>query len=121
MPTRSIRMISVAALLAAGCSHAKHDAAAPPATTTCPTLEVAGPSSTKVGDRARFTATLAPDAPEATYTWSVTGGELAAGQGSASIEVDTASMTGKTITATVTVGGLAATCPLEGKASTIVM
>lgn len=73
----------------------------------CPTLSVSGPSSAiRTGDAATFTATVSGGSQtNVTYNWTVSGGSITSGQGTPSITVDTAGLTGQEITATVEIGG----------------
>lgn len=48
--------------------------------------------------------------PSVTYNWSVSSGSISGGQGTPSITVDTASLAGQTVTATVEIGGLPPEC-----------
>jgi hypothetical protein len=55
-----------------------------------------------------------------TYNWSVSAGTISSGQGTSSIIVDTKGIGGQTVTATVEVGGLAATCSRTASSSTAI-
>ncbi len=87
----------------------------------CPAISVSGPSVvTNAGDTMTFTANVnggSQDSP--TYDWSVSQGEIISGQGTPVITVQTTpEMAGGNVTATVTVGGLCATCS-ENRASEV--
>ena len=79
----------------------------------CPTVSVTGPSSTvQPGETMTFTANLnggSQDSP--TYNWTVSAGTIVEGQGTPTITVSTEGLNDTTITATVDIGGLCASCP----------
>lgn len=84
-----------------------------PKPVTCPTITVDCPSGvTPVGQAITFTAnvTNAPAGVTLTYNWTVSAGTITSGQGTSSITVDTTGQAGQSITATVEVGGLDASC-----------
>lgn len=80
---------------------------------SCPTVSVTGPSGTvEPGQTMTFTANLSggnQDAP--TYNWTVSSGTIVEGQGTPTITVSTEGLLDTTVTATVDIGGLCATCP----------
>ncbi len=78
----------------------------------CPTVSVTGPAGIiNPTQTATFTANVA-GGPLVTYNWTVTDGVIESGQGTASIVVRTSMAdAGKTITATVNLGGLAEILP----------
>ncbi len=85
-----------------------------PQPTACPTVTVSCPTElTAVGTPITFTANVSGDTGGATptYNWTVSAGTITGGQNTPSITVDTAGQAGQSITATVNVGGLAASCP----------
>jgi len=87
---------------------------ATPPPIACPTITVSCPTElTAVGTPITFTANVSGDTGGATptYNWTVSAGTISGGQGTPSITVDTANLAGQSITATVNVGGLAASCP----------
>ncbi len=87
---------------------------ATPPPIACPTITVSCPTElTAVGTPITFTANVSGDTGGATptYNWTVSAGTISGGQGTPSITVDTAGQAGQSITATVNVGGLAASCP----------
>ena len=73
----------------------------PPA---CPTVSVSCPSSVDEGQSITF-GTGIPVDPELSFNWSISAGEIKGGQGTPAINVDSAGLGGRTITATVQVGG----------------
>ena len=79
----------------------------------CPTVSVTGPSATvKPGETMTFTANVnggSQDSP--TYNWTVDKGTIVEGQGTPTITVSTEGLNDTTLTATVDIGGLCATCP----------
>lgn len=79
----------------------------------CPTVSVTGPSAVvEAPATMTFTANLnggSQDAP--TYNWTVDKGTIVEGQGTPTITVSTEGLVDTTVTATVEVGGLCATCP----------
>lgn len=80
----------------------------------CATIAVECPTGlTQVGGTVAFTASVSGGESDAqlTYNWTVDRGTIASGQGTNSITVDTTGVTGgQDVVATVTVGGLGATC-----------
>ncbi|MGI9107253.1 MAG: Ig-like domain-containing protein [Pyrinomonadaceae bacterium] len=80
--------------------------------TPCPTIAVECPTSlTQAGGTVTFNATVGASNAQLTYNWTVDRGTIASGQGTNSITVDTTGVAGaQDVTATVTVGGLAANC-----------
>lgn len=85
----------------------------------CGTLSVTGPAGlTDPGDVMTFTANVSGGAGTQTYNWTVSGGTIESGQGTASIRVRTTeSDAGSNITATVNLGGLDANCNCPSTAS----
>jgi len=87
-------------------------------TCDCGTLSVSGPSSvTAPGIPMTFTANLSKG-DNVTYNWTVSAGSITAGQGTASITVDTAGLAGgSNVNATVELSGLDPTCNCPSTAS----
>ncbi|PYS76321.1 MAG: hypothetical protein DMF66_15395, partial [Acidobacteria bacterium] len=90
-----------------------------PVVPTCPTVTVSCPDTGTVGQPVTFTANVSGGDPSvtATYNWTVSAGTITSGQGTSSITVDTAGVTG-TITATVTVGGYDRSCNATASCTT---
>jgi hypothetical protein len=78
----------------------------------CPTVTVTCPDSVEAGKPATFTANFSQGTPSVseTYNWTVSAGTITSGQGTSSITVDTAGVSGGSITATVEVGGVDPSC-----------
>lgn len=96
---------------------------ATPPPIACPTITVSCPTElTAVGSPITFTANVSGDTGGATptYNWTVSAGTISGGQGTPSITVDTANLAGQSITATVNVGGLAASCPASASCTSSV-
>jgi hypothetical protein len=89
----------------------------------CPTVAVTCPDETEVGSPIVFTANMAvgTPAPEVTYQWTVTAGTIVEGQGTNSVKVDTKNLAGKTVTATVKVGGIDPACNSTASCTTEVL
>ena len=102
--TLNFKFRSAAALAAAFLSVAAASAQEP---STCPTVRVSCPDSMEVGGKLTFTANVSGGDSKVTptYNWTVSAGSISSGQGTSTIEVDTAGTGGLTITATVDVGG----------------
>ena len=85
-------------------------------TVTCPTEVV------QEGTPVTFTANVAggPGTVTPTYTWTVSAGRITSGEGTNTITVDTTGLGGQSITATVDVGGFAATCPHTASCTTTI-
>jgi hypothetical protein len=75
----------------------------------CPNISVSCPTSVKQGDPLTFTASVSGDA-SITYNWTVSAGTISSGQGTTSITVDTTTLGGQNVTATVELGGLDPSC-----------
>ena len=78
----------------------------------CPTVSVSCPSEVEPNQPITFTASVSGGDPAATWTynWSVSAGTISSGQGTSTIQVDTAGLAGQTVTATVSIGGADPSC-----------
>jgi hypothetical protein len=80
----------------------------------CPRADIVCPeAAVEVGTPITFTATVSGGEPSVnpTYNWTVSGGVITSGQGTAAITVDTTGLQGrKSITATVRLGGYNEAC-----------
>lgn len=78
---------------------------------TCPTLSVSGGGIVEPGQAMSFRANLTGGTGNSavSYTWSVSNGRIVRGQGTSSIEVDTAGLDNTNITATVNISKPCAT------------
>ena len=78
----------------------------------CPTIAVTCADSAEAGVATTFTVNVSvgTPAPTLTYHWTVSAGTITKGQNTSSIEVDTTNLAGKTVTATVEVGGIDPAC-----------
>jgi hypothetical protein len=83
----------------------------------CPTVSVSCPSDVVQGAPVTFTSSVSGDA-SVTYNWSVSAGTISSGQGTSSITVDTATLGGQTVTATVELGGLDPSCSRTASCTT---
>ena len=84
----------------------------------CPRFETSGTYTVTEGDVTTFSVLLiggTQSAPK--FNWVVSAGKITAGQGSSVIRVDTAGTGGQTITATVEVNGLSASCSTTASVS----
>jgi hypothetical protein len=88
----------------------------------CPTVTVTCPDTVDVGTPITFTANVTGGDPNvsATYNWSVSAGTITSGQGTPTITVDTTTLGGQTVTATVNVGGYPPECNTTASCSTTV-
>jgi len=86
----------------------------------CPTVSVTGPSSTvQPGETMTFTANVSGGSQDTpTYNWTVDKGTIVEGQGTPTITVSTEGLTDTTLTATVDIGGLCASCPQTSDSET---
>ncbi len=75
----------------------------------CPNISVSCPSEVEQGSPLTFNASAGGDST-ITYNWTVSAGTISSGQGTSSITVDTATLGGQTVTATVEIGGLDPSC-----------
>lgn len=75
---------------------------------SCPTISVSAPTKpTKPGDLMTFTTSVSGGTQDSVaYNWTVSDGKIVSGQGTWEILVDTTEIAGKSITATVEIGGL---------------
>src|ERR1043166_5971328 len=75
----------------------------------CPRVNIGGPAEVEAGSPATVTASVGGGANAAsatyTYNWTTSDGIIISGQGTSSIVVDTLDFTGRSIPATVTIGG----------------
>ena len=85
----------------------------------CPSVSVTCPDHTEEGTIS-FTSNVAAGDPQPgfTYHWAVSAGTIVEGQGTNSIKVDTKGLGGKTVTATVEVGGMDSACAKTASCST---
>jgi len=80
---------------------------------------VSCPSDVDQGSPITFNSSVSSTA-SVTYNWSVSAGTISGGQGTPTITVDTASLGGQTVTATVELGGLDPACSRTASCSTSV-
>ena len=83
----------------------------------CPTISVSCPSDVDQGSPITFTASGAGDM-NVTYNWSVSAGTISSGQGTSSITVNTDTLGGQSVTATVELGGLDPSCSRTASCTT---
>jgi len=85
----------------------------------CPIVSVYAPETINEGTSFFFTANVAGGDASVTltYHWTISAGLIQKGQGTSTIEVPTAGLGTKTITATVEVGGFLRSCPTSSSAS----
>ena len=78
----------------------------------CPTVSVSCPSDVNPDEPITFTASVTGGETGATWTynWSVSAGTISSGQGTSTITVDTAGLSGQSVTATVSIGGADPSC-----------
>jgi len=78
----------------------------------CPEISISCPTGTvAVGSPATVSVDVRGGGnPSVTYNWSVSSGQISSGQGTPSITVDTTTLAGQTVTATVEIGGLPPEC-----------
>jgi hypothetical protein len=67
------------------------------------------------GPNALFSANITSLVESLTYNWSVSNGTIESGQGS--LQINVAGAAGDSVTATVEVGGVPASCPNTGSAT----
>jgi len=86
----------------------------------CPTVVVACPEETDVGNNITFVVavTVGSPPPKLTFNWTVDGGTIVEGQGTPSITVNTSNVKGSTVTATADVGGIDPSCSRTASCST---
>jgi hypothetical protein len=85
----------------------------------CSTISIANPADVEEGQPAVFTASLSGGDPDLklTYDWSVSSGKITKGQGTNTIEVDTAGAAEQDLNATVKVGGVPPECQAEASST----
>jgi len=85
----------------------------PPAPPSCPEVRISCPDNATEKAPVTFSATISGGTPGVVpaYNWTVSNGHILSGQGTSSITVDTAGLSGQTINATVDVGGYGIPCP----------
>ncbi len=79
----------------------------------CPSITVTGVAND--GATALFSANVTSLLENLSYSWSVSSGTIEAGQGT--LQINVAGLTGKSVTATVEVGGGPASCPSTASAT----
>jgi len=75
----------------------------------CPTVSVSCPTDVEANAPITFTASVTGEGTW-TYNWSVSAGTISSGQGTSTITVDTAGLSGQSVTATVSIGGADPSC-----------
>jgi hypothetical protein len=85
----------------------------------CPTVSVSCPTDVLEGEPITFTASVTggPEGATWTYQWSVSAGTITSGQGTSTITVDTAGVTGQ-VTASVNLGGADPSCTTTASCTT---
>lgn len=85
---------------------------AAPKPAACPKISVSSPTETDEGQPITFTASVTGGDPDLTMTfnWVISAGTISSGQGTSTITVDTVNEGGRSVTATVQIGGLDAGC-----------
>jgi hypothetical protein len=86
----------------------------------CPTISVSCPSAVEPKQPVVFEATVAggPADIKPSYRWSISAGKILSGQGTSKLVVDVSELGGKSITATVSVGGdYNPSCPVQASCS----
>jgi hypothetical protein len=91
----------------------------PPPRPVCPNVSIYCPDVQQAGTPVTFTASASGGTPGVTpvYNWKVSAGSILSGQGSPTITVDTAGLTGQSIVATVEVEGYNLECRATCQAS----
>ena len=83
----------------------------PPPPRPCATISLSGPSEIiQPGSTATVSANVSGAPGSVSYNWTVSCGSIISGQGSPTITVDTTACPGRSVTATLEVGGLAPEC-----------
>lgn len=79
----------------------------------CPNVSVSCPEAGNENAPVTFTAKLNGGTPNITpgYNWTITAGRIISGQGTPSITVDTAGLSGQTVRASVDITGFGTPCP----------
>ncbi len=85
----------------------------PPPPPSCPEVRISCPDNATDKEPVTFSATISGGTSGIvpSYNWTVSNGHILSGQGTSSITVDTAGLSGQTINATVDVGGYGVPCP----------
>jgi hypothetical protein len=97
-----------------------HAGAPAPHARQCPGLSVSCPDLVNPGVPVTFTVNVGevPGDAKLTFDWTVPAGTISSGQGTTSINVDTAGLSpGSVLKATVEVGGLPESCPKSAECS----
>jgi hypothetical protein len=91
----------------------------PPPRSVCPNVSIYCPDVQQAGTPITFTASVSGGTPGVTpvYNWVVSAGTILSGQGTATITVDTAGLSGQPITATVEVAGYNLDCRAQCQAA----
>ncbi|HVQ37574.1 MAG TPA: hypothetical protein VMS31_08575 [Pyrinomonadaceae bacterium] len=95
---------------------------APPPPPECPTITVVPElKQVSAGTPAKFKVQLQPTVAGVTFSWTVDAGTISAGQGTASLTVDTTGLSNRPIVATVTIGGLDPACNKTAEGAALVI
>lgn len=107
-----------------GCSSEDPAEAQPPAPAPqhCPVVEVTCDAAAQEGTQLLYTTGVSGGDADVgpTFNWSVSAGGISSGQGTSSITVDSSSIGGSTVTASVEVGGYASECQTVASCSVAV-
>jgi hypothetical protein len=87
----------------------------------CPSIQVKAPDSVSQGTKATISASLVGGSGQPTYKWTLSAGSVASGQGSATVTADTKGLSGQSVTATLTVGGLPTKCATTTASATFLV
>ncbi len=87
----------------------------------CPNIQVKASDSVSAGKQAMVTTTLVGGQGTPSFTWSVSRGTIASGQGTQHIMIDTGGLSGATIVATVKIGGLKTECATNSATASILV
>lgn len=90
----------------------------PPPALVCPTISISCPDNPSVDQPVEFKATVTGGPPnvERIYNWTLSAGTITSGQGTDSIRVDTAGLEGRSVRASLAIGGF----PMDCSASCVV-
>ncbi len=84
----------------------------PPPAPVCPNIVISCPERAILGEPLDFSATVTGGTSGITlsYNWTVSAGRIISGQGTPTIKVDTAGLSGQPVTATLSMGGYPMDC-----------
>ena len=87
----------------------------------CPAIQIKAPDAVPQGSKARVTANLIGGTGNVTLRWSLTAGTVVSGQGTPTIQIDTAGLAGSGVSVTLDIGNLPRECATTSASATFLV